>query len=164
MVIDMSPSRSAASSASKISARRRLLSALRFSGRFSVMRRTRGRGSSTRMCWYDIGPPPITRPGVFMPEIGGDVIGAGRARQAGRAWSSRLAASAEHAAHQLDRAPDAGLAQDVGAVAFDGTRAQSELLGDLLVAFTKRNSFQHFPLASAQTHLIGEIGGDDPGA
>ena len=48
--IEMSGSRSASSSTSNTSARRRLFSALRFSGRFSVMRRTRGRGSSTRMC------------------------------------------------------------------------------------------------------------------
>ncbi len=44
IVIEISPSRSTASSTSNISARSRLFSALRFSGRFSVMRRTRGLG------------------------------------------------------------------------------------------------------------------------
>jgi hypothetical protein len=36
-------------SVAKISARSRLFSALRFSGRFRVMRRTPGRGESSRM-------------------------------------------------------------------------------------------------------------------
>jgi len=49
--LETSGSRSACSSTSKISLRKRLFSALRFSGRFNVMRRTRGRGSSTMMCW-----------------------------------------------------------------------------------------------------------------
>jgi hypothetical protein len=50
IVTRTSGSRSCASSVVKISARNALFSALRFSGRFSVMRRTPAAGASIRMC------------------------------------------------------------------------------------------------------------------
>src|ERR1700760_2055014 len=118
IVTETSPSRSAASNTSKISPRRRLFSALRFSGRFKVMRRTRGRGSSTRTCWYDIGSSAGLFGCPFMPEIGCDVIGAGTGGPTVRL--STPSALPEHAAHQLGGAPHSGLAQHVGTVAFDG--------------------------------------------
>src|ERR1700760_4372560 len=166
IVTETSPSRSAASNTSKISPRRRLFSALRFSGRFRVMRRTRGRGSSTRICWYYIGSScgrgmipekceavfrkdharTIERFHTFMPEFRSDVMGAGAAR----ARFSGLATPAEHAAHQLSRTPHPCLAQDIGAIAFNRARAQSERLRDFLGALAERDSFQHLPLAAGE--------------
>src|ERR1700749_4919109 len=94
--------------------------------------------------------------GIFMPEIACHVMGAGAART----HSSGLATPAEHAAHQLGGAADAGLAQDVGAVAFDGARAQSEGLRDFLGTLAGRDPFQHFPFAAAEMQPVAEIGGD----
>src|SRR5581483_2156444 len=71
---------------------------------------------------------------------------------------SGLAAPAEDAAHQFGGAPDAGLAQDVGAVAFDRARAQSERLRDFLGAFAERDSLQHLPFAVGEMRLVPEIG------
>src|ERR1700730_18746803 len=98
-----------------------------------------------------------------MPEIGCDVMGTGAARRAARTCCSGLATPTEHAAHQLGGAADAGLAQDVGAVAFDGARAQSERLRDFLGAFAERDSFQHLPLAAGKMRLVPEIGGNAAG-
>src|ERR1700761_3847729 len=99
-------------------------------------------------------PKQSTTLGIFMPEIGRHVMGAGAAR----ARCSGLAAPAEHAAHQLGGAADAGLAQDVGAIAFDGARAQAERLCDFLGAFAERDPFQYLPLAAGEMRLIPEVG------